>query len=278
MKDEREYKKQGDIHSAKTEAKMMNYKTRIFRTISKQKQIKMVAIRTVLLSLALSLASSSHAEEPMPRERVVLPSKTSLDFFNHLNGPARWQFGPTLVLSLRMWGESTIFLLNGDQEVFRLNAPEYVRAAVLSEDRKSLVMVVMETTGSGSAFAALLRIQPDGSKLKIDRVLESGQKLFNRRWLLSELGAVSNDGATILAKFSVEDAASGRMVHRWHTVDLDNRRILSEGLTIPTRETERGVLLKPLLVGVLGTLSFSFLAVLLWRKFSRTKAVGDQAG
>ena len=77
-----------------------------------------------ILILAIVFESFSHAEEPKPRERVVLPYKTSVDFFDHLGGPARWQFGQTAVMSLKMWGESTIFLLNGDQEVFRLNAPE----------------------------------------------------------------------------------------------------------------------------------------------------------
>lgn len=186
----------------------------------------MNSIPKAILSLALVLASFSHAEEPMPRERVVPPYKTSIDFFDHLEGPARWEFGQKVVLYLRMWGESTTFLLNGGQEVFRLSAPEFVKAAVLSEDGKTLVLVVMKSTGSGSAFAALLRVQPDGNDVKIDRVLESEQKLFNGRWLLSELGAVSNDGARILAKFLVD----GR--DRWHTVDLAHSRILSEGLTL----------------------------------------------
>ena len=185
-----------------------------------------------LLSLALVLASHSNAEEPKARERVVPPYKTSMDFFDHLEGPSRWQFGQTGVLFLRMWGGSTIFELNGDQEAFRLNPPEYVQAAVLSEDGKTLVLVVMKSTGSGSDFAALLRIQPDGNHVKIGRVLEAGQQLFGGRWWLSELGAVSNDGSRILAKFVVGGSASNRMVHRWHTVDLTHRRILSEGLTM----------------------------------------------
>ncbi len=187
----------------------------------------MNCIPKAILSLALVLASFSNAEEPKPRERVVPPYKTSMDFVDHLKGPASWQFGQTAVLYLRMWGESTTFLLNGGQEVFRLNAPEFVKAAVLSEDGKTLVLVVMKSTGSGSDFAALLRVQPDGKNVKIGRVLESGQKLFgDAAWRLSELGAVSNDGARILAKFLVD----GR--HRWHSVDLAHSRILSEGLTI----------------------------------------------
>lgn len=193
----------------------------------------MNCIPKALFSLALVLASFSHGEEPKPRIRVVPPSKTSMDFFDHLEGPAKWQFGQTADLSLRMWGGSTLFLLNGDQETFRLNAPEYVQAAVLSEDGKTLVLVVMKSTGSGSDFSALLRVQPDGKNLKVGRVLESGQKLFDgRRWWLSELGAVSNDRARILAKFGVDAPESNRMAYRWHTVDLAHCRILSEGLTM----------------------------------------------
>ena len=90
-----------------------------------------------LLTLALVLAPLSHAEEPKVRERVVRSSKTSMDFSDHLEGPAKWSIGEA-VLTLKMDKESTVFLLNGDQEVFRLNAPEYVDGAALSEDGKAL--------------------------------------------------------------------------------------------------------------------------------------------
>ena len=130
-------------------------------------------------------------------------------------------------MSLKMWGESTIFLLNGDQEVFRLNAPEYVQAAMLSEDGKTLVVGVNRSIGSGSVFAVLLRVQPDGNNLRVGRVLESERKLFgNTAWGLTELGAVSNDGARLFAKFLVDGG------DRWHTVDLTHSKILSEGLTM----------------------------------------------
>ena len=202
----------------------------------------MNCIPKALLGLALVLAALSHAEESKVRERVVPPSKTSMDFFDHLEGPARWQFGGKAVLSLRMWGGSTIFLLNDDQESFRLNAPEYVQAAVLSEDGKTLVLVVMKSSGFGSDFAALLRVQPDGNHVKVARVLESGQKLFDgRRWWLSELGAVSNDGAKILAKFGIDVPDSHRMVYRWHTVELAPCRILGEGLTIENGKKPPGI-------------------------------------
>lgn len=183
-------------------------------------------------SLALALAPFSHAEEPKVRARVVPPSKTSMDFFDHLKGPARWEFGQSSVLYLRMWGESTLFLLDDGQEVFRLKAPDFVQAAVLSKDSQTLVLVVRKSTGSGSAFAALLRVQPDRNNVKIGRVLESGQKLFDGHWQLSELGAVSNDGARILAKFAVEESSSAHMVYRWHTVDLTHLKTVNEGLTM----------------------------------------------
>ncbi len=189
----------------------------------------MNCIPNAVLSLALVLASFSHAEEPKARKRVVLPYKTSIDFVDHLKGPARWELGQTAVLYLRMWGQSTTFLRNDGKEVFRLDAPEFVKAAVVSDDAKTLILVVRKSTGSGSTFAALLRIQPDGNDVKIGRVLESGQKLFDGNWQLSELGAVSNGGARILAKFAVDGTASSG---RWHIVDLTRRRILSEGLTM----------------------------------------------
>jgi hypothetical protein len=176
-----------------------------------------------------------------------------------------------------MWGDSTKFLLNGNQEVFRLDAPEYVSAAVLSEDRKTLVLVLLRSTGFRSEFAALLRVQPHGNSVTIDRVLESGQKLFDGRWLFSELGAVSNDGGRILAKFFVGDAASQRMVSRWHTINLADRRILSEGLTITDQDTEPDLAPKAILVGAFGSLFVSIVAFLIWRRCSRKANLASAA-
>jgi hypothetical protein len=131
-----------------------------------------------------------------------------------------------------MWGESTTFLRNDGQEVYRLNSPEFVQAAVLSEDSRTLVLAVKRSTGPGSEFAALLRVQPDGNNVKIVRVMESGKKLFDERWQLIEIGAVSNDGARILARFAFEESSSAHMVYRWHTVDLTHSRIISDGLSL----------------------------------------------
>lgn len=192
-------------------------------------------IAKALFTLALVLAPLSHAEEPKVRERVVRSNKVSMDFSKHLEGPAKWSIGQA-VLTLKMDEDSTVFLLNGDQEVFRLNAPEYVDEAVLSADDKALVFVVMKSSGFGSDFATLLRVQPDADSVKTVRLLESKQNLFDgSRWWLSELGAVSNDGSRILAKFGV--AADNRMVYRWHTLELASGKIMSEGLTIENGKT-----------------------------------------
>ena len=156
-----------------------------------------------------------------------------MDFSDHLNGPANWKLGSAGTLTLKMDGDSTTFLINGDQEVFRLNAPEYIDEAVLSEDGASIVFVAMKSRGFGSDFAALVRVYLAADGVKVSRVLESGEKLFDaRRWWISELGAVSNDGTRILAKFGVNAPDSNRMGYRWFTVELGSGKILSEGLII----------------------------------------------
>lgn len=76
-----------------------------------------------------------------------------MDFSDHLNGPAKWELGPSKIVTLKMDGGSTVLLLNGNQAMLRLNAPEYVDGAVVSEDGKTLVLTVMKSSGGGAGFA-----------------------------------------------------------------------------------------------------------------------------
>lgn len=189
------------------------------------------------LSLVLAAAPLCLAQEPALRPSGGRVLKTSLDFSKHLDGPAQWKLGSAATLTLKMDGDSTVFLLNGDKEVFRLNSPEYITEAVVSDDGASLVLVAMKTRGFGSDFATLVSVRQAANEVKVSRVLGSGEKLFDgRRWWLSELGAVSNDGTRILAKLGVEfppdDDGSIRMGYKWYTVEPATGKILSEGLTI----------------------------------------------
>jgi hypothetical protein len=188
-------------------------------------------------SLMLAAAPICLAQEPTIRPSGGRVLKTSLDFSEHLDGPAKWKLGSAGTITLKMEGDSTVFLLDGDKEVFRLNSPEYISEAVLSDDGTSLALVAMKTRGFGSNFATLVSVRLAAGGVKVSRVLGPGEKLFDgRRWWLSELGAVSNDGTRILAKLGVEfppdDDGSIRMGYKWYTVELAAGKILSEGLTI----------------------------------------------
>lgn len=183
------------------------------------------------------LVPSGQGQESIPPKGRIL--KTSLDFSKHLDGPALWELRGAGSIILKMDGESTVFLQNGDQEVFRLSAPEYVKQAVLSEGGSSLMLLVMKSGGYGSDFATLLQVQTVADKLKFSRVLEDGAKIFGeQRWWVSELGAVSNDSTKMLAKFGVISSnGSHRVGYRWYTVEVLTGKILSEGLTMANSKT-----------------------------------------
>jgi hypothetical protein len=194
---------------------------------------------TIIFSLMLAAVMSCWGQEPSirPSGVSVRVDKTLLDFSKHLDGPAKWKLGSAGTLSLKMDNDSTVFLIDDAKEVFRLNSPEYIAQAVMSDDGSSLVLVAMKTQGFGSDFATLVSVQPVVSGVRVVRLLESGAKLFGgRKWWISELGAVSNDGTRILAKFGVDyppdDNGLTRMGYRWYTVELATGKILSEGLTI----------------------------------------------
>lgn len=192
---------------------------------------------TIYILLILFAASIGFGHEP-----TILPAggrlfEISLDFSEHLDAPAKWKLGSAGILTLKMDGDSTVFLFNGEKEVFRLDSPEYIDEAVVSDDGVSLLILAKKKEGFESKFATLVSVRPAADGVKVIRVLESGRKLFeDRNWWISELGAVSNDGTRILAKFGVDyppdDDGSTRMGYRWCTLELATGKILSEGLTI----------------------------------------------
>ena len=180
----------------------------------------------------LTFLSPVRAQEPQVERRVTV-NKTSLDFADHLQGKAEWRFKNDRVLRLKMDGRSTVFQLNGVVEVFRLAAPEYVNEATLSDDRQTLLLKVMKTQGFGSDFATLIRVRAVGPELNVNRILESGIKVFgDNRWWMADLGAVSNDGGMVLARFGVDSPETTRIGYLWYTLELPSGKILSEGLTI----------------------------------------------
>lgn len=156
----------------------------------------------------------------------------------HWDGVAKWQLGQAGSLRLKMDGDSTVFLLNDEKEVFRLKYPEYVAEAILSDDGKSLAFQVSSHQGGGPNRATLLRVRPAGAELQIDRLLDSHMKLFKgRKWWISDLGAMSNDGTRLLAEFGVEPPGGGRIPYRWYTVELPSGKILGEGISIENGKT-----------------------------------------
>ncbi len=194
------------------------------------------------IAVALVLPAVSPAQEPRPRAGggggTVL--KTSLDFAKHLDGPAKWTLGTAGTVTLKMDGDSTVFLLNDTEEVYRLKAPDYVDEAVTSDDGKTLILTAMKSRGFGSDFGTLVlvRAAAEPGKLEIRQVLERSKKLFGEAsWWLADLGAISNDGTRILARFGVQPEGDNRMSYRWHTVELATGKILGEGLTIENGKT-----------------------------------------
>ena len=180
-------------------------------------------------------------DESDPSGAVPKPEQKRADQPKHLEGEAKWELGSSGSLSLKMEGESTVFLLNGEREVFRLKAPEYIEEALPSDDGNSLALVVMEESGGGSNFAALLKVHAVAGKLEVERVLDSKMRLFEgRRWWVSDLGAMSNDGTRVLARFGVESRGARRMSYRWYTLELPSGKILGEGMTIDNGKISTG--------------------------------------
>jgi hypothetical protein len=175
--------------------------------------------------MEIDLTKAEEEDEEAEPERADQPGR--------LEGEAKWRLGSSGTLSLKMEGDATVFLLDGEREIYRLKGPEYIDEARPSDDGNSLALVVMKSEGGGGDYATLLKVHAVAGKLEVKRVLDSKLKLFEgRRWWLSDLGAMSNDGKRVLAQFGVTAPDGKRMLYRWHTVELASGKILGEGMTI----------------------------------------------
>lgn len=103
------------------------------------------------------------------------------------------------------------------------------------------VQVRRVLTSTGRGVRVRRAFPPTGDGVKEKKLLERGQKFFGgSSWWVSELGAVSNDGTRVLAKFGVMSPPKNKMskvVYSWYTIESSTGRILSKGLTIQNGKT-----------------------------------------
>ena len=82
-------------------------------------------------------------------------------------------------------------------------------------------------------YHGLVRVRVSDKGLVVDELWDSGTDLFpERRWWVSEIGALSDDGEVALIKLGISGENNGPIEYSWQTWQLSPAKQLGTGLTV----------------------------------------------
>lgn len=187
----------------------------------------MKPVLTIAFGLLLvSLASAQEAGVAQaPRERVVVVDGPAIG--ERLDGVTRWDLGGGVAFSVVEHDRRNEFL-NEDGEILHgIAEPLYVQEAMASPSG-SCVVFRIQSYGTGEH---LLRARAVKGKVVFERFMEQDDRdIIPRDWSIMEMGAVSDDGNTIVAEFA--ESVDGGVLYRWQTWRLQPVERLGIGLTV----------------------------------------------
>ena len=158
----------------------------------------------------------------------------------NLGGASEWKLKQGLVISLRE-SEKKEFSFHdpAGKELFRLEKHERVRGVAAGPQGGALLFLINHEDGFGGC---LLRVAMRGEVPRFERVLaHPATPLFEgKRWWISDLGAVSDDGDVVLAKIGWMPRQTGRVSYEWQTWSIGREKRLGSGLQIGNGEIEGG--------------------------------------
>lgn len=149
-----------------------------------------------------------------------------------LNGESEWKLkqGPTISLRESKTAGFSFHDPAGN-ELFRLEKHELIRGVVGSPRHTVLLFQISNEDGFGGC---VLRVSLRDRVPGFERVFaHPATPLFEgKRWWISDLGAVSNDGDVVLAKIGWMPQNTGRVSYEWQTWSIGKQKKLGSGLRI----------------------------------------------
>lgn len=192
-------------------------------------------ITFAVAALALSITHGLAVGEETPKLRNIRIVPQSTDFKDNLDGVSQWELGKGLTLNLRMNEDTTEFVGSDGKVLHSVKAPEFVRQAVTS-DSGGCVLFAIWRKGN---YSRLIRVMASQGQLEFRSFWAGdGNLIPGRRWWVHDLGAVSDDGTTVLARFGEDGHLGNRILYRWQTWQLDPVRRIGMGLTIANGRTK----------------------------------------
>jgi hypothetical protein len=212
-------------------------KSRRRKAIIHRQYIKIMAIRIPVLLLVGLSAISLAEEEVKTKLRNIRIVPTSVDFHEHLGEISEWKLAHGHTIRLEMQDSSTLVLDETGKRVLSIQGPEYVCQAVVSTAGSVLLFSIWSTRGN---YSHLVRLSSSEASVTSERIWDSGSGIIpETRWWLHELGAVSDDGKTMLVQLAESDNKTNRIRYRWQTWQTSPAKRLGTGLTIANGRIEK---------------------------------------
>jgi hypothetical protein len=186
-------------------------------------------ITFAVAALAVTITHGIAVGEEAPKLRNIRVVPQSVDFKVNLDGVSKWELGKGLTLSLRMNGETTEFVGVDGKVLHSVEVPEFVRHAVTSDSGACVLFAIW---GKGN-YSRLIRVMALKGQLDFQSFWPGdGNLIPDRRWWVHDLGAIFDDGTTVLANFGEDGHIKNRILYRWQTWQLDPAKRIGVGLTV----------------------------------------------
>ena len=191
----------------------------------------------LFLVLVMEIASA----QTVTRKRILLPSGTPAG-----DGPTVLMPGPS---DLKLAGHTLSFPRTKDgtsitdeagKVIYTTTGGRQVHETLVSASGAWALLGVWRYEGAGGWYDHLLRLHVTPSGLVFEKLWPDGEELLpGRRWWMSELGALSDDGKTALLKMADTPIGNGTVAYGWQTWELTPAKRIGIGLTISNGARDR---------------------------------------
>lgn len=191
----------------------------------------------LFVALAMEIASA----QTVTRKRLFLPSGTPAGDGSTVLMPEPAELklaGHTLSFPRTQDGTS---ITDGTGKViYTTTDGKRVQEMLVCTNGTWALLAVWRYEGAGGWYDHLLRLHVTPSGIVFEKLWSDGEELMpGRRWWISELGALSDDGKTALLKMADMPVGNGTVTYGWQTWDLSPAKRLGIGLTISNGARDR---------------------------------------
>lgn len=191
---------------------------------------------------ALIGAISSAENGPVQHRRVIIPGSSdkpvTVQIPPRQSEPLQMAEGHTL--AYKRATEGTNLVNEVGEIIYSLRPSQEVQSSVVSPNGRVALLCICRHEGRGANYDNLLRIKTDQKGLAVEELWPSSDALIpERRWWVTELGAVSDDGNRLLARMGDMPNGPGQVNYTWQTWEISPSRRLGVGLTVENGQIQR---------------------------------------